>query len=120
MMYINNKKAFVTNCEDVMLIPGITTVDDAAKEKALHASPMFKELCAGGVLEEVKTETSTASKPGAPSKPASKPINTLSAPEAIKLINGMLSIDELEAVAKLDARKAIQDAVKKQIAKVKE
>jgi len=128
-MLVKQTKPFITydstDDRNVFFFPGVNTIadEDAA---ILAESETFQQKVKCGLLQIITQEAAPAtviSKPGAVKaavKIATKVnITNMSVVNAIKTIEDTFNRDELNRLAGVDQRKGVQDAIKRQLEKIK-
>ena len=128
-MLVKQTKPFVTyvavESTNIFFFPGVNTISDE-NAAILAESETFQQKVNSGLLQIITQEAAPATvvnKPGAVKaavKIATKVnITNMSVVNAIKMIEGIFNRDELDRLAGVDQRKGVQEAIKRQLEKIK-
>lgn len=111
-MFVKSNKTKVIILGTRMIMPGVNFVPDADAEDVTE-HPMFKALQSKGDFIIVKKGPSATPKSDA--KSFAEEIAGMSAKDAVPIIKQNFQKTELEAVAELDERKSVLNAVEAQL-----
>lgn len=128
-MLVKQTRPFITyvavDDTNVFFYPGVNNVPEETAA-VLAESETFQQKVKCGALQIITSEAEpvvSVSKPGAVKaavKIATKvSITNMTVLNAIKTVEAVFNRDELEHLAQTDQRKGVQDAIKRQLAKVK-
>lgn len=117
-MFIEHTKPFVTLVGEIRFLPGVNIIE-GADEIALKKNSSFLDNLKNGLFVDVTPKPA----PGAPKihpKAVPEAVKTanISAAAAVKLIQNIFNIPDLQGIMEKDSRKAVQDAAKKQLEKI--
>lgn len=123
-MIVRNTKCFITYIGSQFFYPGMNTISEE-QSKILASEPAFQEKIKQGLLQVINQDAqpAAATQPTAVKaavKIAQKvSISGMSAINAVKVIENTFNRDELNRLATMDQRKGVQDAVARQLEKIK-
>ncbi|MCK5609865.1 hypothetical protein KAR91_48785 [Candidatus Pacearchaeota archaeon] len=127
MVYVHRKVAFATVIAGVKFLPGMNTISDG-EMKIINSNPRSKKTFEGECLVNMRiggtvdSETSNAATPNMDMKTRAaemaKEIASVNVEEAKKLIEKIGDGYILRALAQIDGRKGVADAVNNRIASI--